>query len=118
MEIAFPILFLIVACALLGALAYPRVADGGGGTGDGDVCKLPPTNRTDGTTCLASTPGFTFNFTQDKCVSYDYGGCGSTGNFFSTEDQCNQRCPGKGEKAKRKAQGKGKKDAQTVLYTT
>uniref|UniRef100_A0A2R5LP02 Putative dual kunitz salivary protein n=1 Tax=Ornithodoros turicata TaxID=34597 RepID=A0A2R5LP02_9ACAR len=116
MEIAFPILFLTVACALLGALAYPRVADGGG-TGDGDVCKLPPTNRGN-TTCLASSSGFTFNFTQGKCVSYDYGGCGGTGNFFSTKEQCNSKCPGKGKSGKGKGRKQDKNDTQTVLYTT
>uniref|UniRef100_A0A2R5LNX7 Putative dual kunitz salivary protein n=1 Tax=Ornithodoros turicata TaxID=34597 RepID=A0A2R5LNX7_9ACAR len=123
MEIAFPVLFLTVACALLGALAYPRVADGGG---DGDVCQLPPTNNTGGFTCFASIPGFTFNFTQGKCVPYNYGGCGGTGNFFSSEDECNNTCSGGGKGKKKGKEGggkgkgkkKGKEDAVTIPYTT
>nr|ABR23393.1 kunitz salivary protein [Ornithodoros parkeri] len=109
MEIAFPILFLTVACALLGVLAYPRVSEGGG-TGDGDICKLPPTNNSGGIECLASSSGFTFNFTQGKCVSYDSGGCGETGNFFVTEQECNGNCSGNGTSAK----GKGREETRKM----
>uniref|UniRef100_A0A2R5LP00 Putative dual kunitz salivary protein n=1 Tax=Ornithodoros turicata TaxID=34597 RepID=A0A2R5LP00_9ACAR len=116
MEIAFPILFLTVACALLGALAYPKVAQGGGGTEDGDVCKLPPTNNPGGNECMASKVGFTFNFTQGKCVTYDSGGCGETGNFFVSEQECNEKCSGKGKSGKGK--GKKKDKNETTPYTT
>uniref|UniRef100_A0A2R5LP20 Putative dual kunitz salivary protein n=1 Tax=Ornithodoros turicata TaxID=34597 RepID=A0A2R5LP20_9ACAR len=108
MEIAFPILFLTVACALLGALAYPKVAQGGGEVVD--ICQLPPV--TGDFICMGYGEMFTFNFTQQKCVQYIYGLCGGTANLFGTEQECNERCPGNGTSTKRKGKGKGKKEGR------
>jgi Kunitz/Bovine pancreatic trypsin inhibitor domain len=54
-------------------------------------CSLPPVQPSP-FSCLAAIPSWTFNSTAGKCVSYMYGGCGKTGNLFSSQDDCNAAC--------------------------
>lgn len=56
-----------------------------------DVCALP---RVVGA-CRAFFPRFYFDADSGSCESFVYGGCGSNGNNFETQRECEETCGGR-----------------------
>uniref|UniRef100_A0A0K8R7F2 Putative salivary kunitz domain protein n=1 Tax=Ixodes ricinus TaxID=34613 RepID=A0A0K8R7F2_IXORI len=44
--------------------------------------------------CRAQIPRFYFDFDNNTCKPFFYGGCEGTGNNFETEDDCKNKCGG------------------------
>ncbi|XP_014093873.1 male accessory gland serine protease inhibitor [Bactrocera oleae] len=42
--------------------------------------------------CAAYMPSWTFDATNNNCLSYIYGGCGGNDNRFTTQEACEQKC--------------------------
>jgi hypothetical protein len=43
--------------------------------------------------CKGYIKKWTFNETEETCVTYIYGGCNGTRNLFDTEEECQSSCP-------------------------
>lgn len=57
-----------------------------------DYCSLPPVLQGE-KKCKGYIKKWTFNETEEACVSYIYGGCNGTKNLFDTEEECKAICP-------------------------
>ena len=57
-----------------------------------DYCSLPPVMAGE-KKCKGYIKKWTFNETEETCVTYIYGGCNGTRNLFDTEEECQSPCP-------------------------
>ncbi|KPU73269.1 uncharacterized protein Dana_GF28046 [Drosophila ananassae] len=75
--------FLVAFSALLAtALALKNV-----------ICGLPRSANGDGRmSCLAYIPRWTFDSSNNKCISFVYGGCGGNENRFESRKECEEKC--------------------------
>ena len=55
---------------------------------DEDVC----INNPDAGPCEAIIPRFFFDYEDETCKPFSYGGCGGNGNNFITEEDCQNKC--------------------------
>ncbi|KPU73270.1 uncharacterized protein Dana_GF27283 [Drosophila ananassae] len=58
-----------------------------------DICGLPHSADDNGRRhCLINVPGWTYDSSNNKCIEFVYGGCGTNGNLFATRQKCEKKC--------------------------
>ncbi|KAH8350582.1 hypothetical protein KR067_009689, partial [Drosophila pandora] len=58
-----------------------------------DICGLPHSANGDGRMiCLAYIPRWTYDSSNNKCISFVYGGCGGNENRFESRKECEEKC--------------------------
>ncbi|XP_057369432.1 kunitz-type serine protease inhibitor mulgin-2-like [Daphnia carinata] len=82
-----------------------------------DFCLLPGTLPGE-KKCKGYIKKWTFDATEDACVSYIYGGCHGTKNLFDTEEECKAACPSSGQKISElpKKQGTMANSSSSLAY--
>ncbi|XP_043660419.1 kunitz-type serine protease inhibitor 2-like [Drosophila teissieri] len=58
-----------------------------------EICGLSePSNPNNTVLCFIQITSWSYDINHKKCVKYNYGGCGSSANIFSSKEKCEKMC--------------------------
>ncbi|KAH8413135.1 hypothetical protein KR009_008195, partial [Drosophila setifemur] len=57
-----------------------------------DICRQPHSRNGDTFSCEAYIPSWSYDSSNNKCVSFIYGGCQGNDNRFFTKEECEAKC--------------------------